>query len=71
MKEVRSIQKDPESADSLFKAGKFAKAEKIYVKTLNEDPKNHRAVTRLGEIALLSNRLNDAEKWLTEALPKL
>lgn len=68
MKEVRSIQKDLESANSLFKAGKFAKAEKIYAKILNEDRKNHRAVVRLGEISLLSNRLDDAEKWLTEAI---
>ncbi|MGD8506333.1 MAG: aspartyl protease family protein [Candidatus Bathyarchaeota archaeon] len=68
MKEVRSIQRDLESADSLFKAGKFARAEKIYVKILNEDPKNHRATARLGEIALLSNLLDDAEKWLTEAI---
>ena len=41
MKEVRSIQRDLESANNLFKAGKFAKAEKIYVKILNEDRKNH------------------------------
>jgi predicted aspartyl protease len=68
LKEVRSIQRDLESADSLFKAGKFARAEKIYVKILNEDPKNHRATARLGEIALLSNLLDDAEKWLTEAI---
>ena len=65
--EIQSIQRTLESADSLFKAGKFVKAEKYYVKILNEDPKNHRAVTRLGNIALLVNRLDDAQKWLTEA----
>jgi predicted aspartyl protease len=68
LKEVRGIQNDLESANSQFKAGEFEKAEKIYDKILNEDPKNHRAVTRLGEIALLSNRLDDAEKWLTGAI---
>lgn len=68
MEEVKSVQRDLDSADSLFKAGKFAKAEKIYVKILNEDPENHRAVARLGYIALLANRLDDAKKWLTEAI---
>jgi predicted aspartyl protease len=68
LKEVRSIKNDLESADSLFKAGKFAKAKKIYAKVLNDDPKNHRVVSRLGEIALLSNLLDHAEKLLTEAV---
>jgi predicted aspartyl protease len=68
LKEVRSIKNDLESADSLFKAGKFAKAEKIYAKVLNDDPKNHRVVLRLGEIALLSNQLDHAEKLLNEAV---
>ena len=66
--EVKSIQRNLESADSLFKAGKFAKAEKIYIKIVNEDPGNDRAVARLGHIALLANRLDDAEKWLTKAV---
>jgi len=66
--EVGSIQRDLKSADSLFKEGKFAHTEKIYVKILNEDPKNDRAVAQLGYIALLTNRLDDAEEWLTEAI---
>jgi predicted aspartyl protease len=64
----RSVQKALETANSLFEEGKFAKAEKVYAEILNEAPRNHQAVTRLGEIALLSNRLDDAEKWLNEAI---
>ena len=66
--EVQIIQRYLESADSLFKAGKFAEAEKVYFKVLNEDPRNHRAFARLGYIALLANRLDEAQKWLTEAI---
>ncbi len=68
MKEVRSIQKRLESADRLFEAGKFAKAEKIYDGILKDDSEDHRALVRLGEIALFSNQLDAAEKWLTAAI---
>jgi len=66
--EVQSSQRDLESADSLFKAGKFAEAEKLYSKVLAEDPKNYQAAVRLGNIALLANRLDEAQKWLTRAI---
>lgn len=65
--DVQKIQ-SVESADSLFKAGKFAKSKIIYEKIRNQNLKNHRAVSRLGHIALLANSLNDAQKWLTEAI---
>lgn len=56
-----------ESADKLFEAGKFAEAEKFYLEALKENPQHFRCLVHLGRIALLSNRLSDAEKWLTQA----
>lgn len=55
-----------ESADELFRAGKFAEAEKIYLQALKEDPQNFRGLVHLGRIALLSNRLDASQKWLTQ-----
>jgi predicted aspartyl protease len=52
----------------LYEAGEFAKAEKVYLEILEEDPRNPRALSGLGYIALLANRLNEAEGWLTEAV---
>ncbi len=59
--------RDP-NADDLFKAGKFAEAEQCYTEVLWGDPGNIRALTRLGTIALLANRLDDTQKWLTRAI---
>ncbi len=56
-----------ESADGLFKAGKFAEAEKLYAKAAAEDAKNYQATLRLGHLALLSNKFDEAQKWLTKA----
>lgn len=60
-------QKYLEVANELFQAGKFAEAEKFYLEALREDPQNFRCLVHLGRIALLSNRLNEAERWLNEA----
>jgi len=68
LEETGTSQRDHESADVLFKAGRFAQAERIYAKIHNGDPTNHGAVARLGYIALLTNRLDDARKWLAEAI---
>jgi Aspartyl protease/Tetratricopeptide repeat len=57
-----------QSADGLFKAGKFANAEKLYGQAVAADTKNYAACVRLGEIALLSNRFPESEKWLNRAL---
>jgi hypothetical protein len=65
---AQSNQGNLESADSLFKAGKFAEAEKLYAETLNVDSKNFHATVRLGYLALFSNRLDDAQKWLLKAI---
>ncbi|MFB0543871.1 MAG: aspartyl protease family protein [Candidatus Bathyarchaeia archaeon] len=62
------IRRGLDSADDLFKAGRFEEAERVYSKIIKEDPENHRAVARIGHIALLANRLDDAERWLTKAI---
>jgi len=67
-REQENHRRDLEIAHSHFRAGDFAGAEKTYLKIRNEDPKDHRAAARLGYIALLANRLEDAQKWLTEAI---
>ncbi len=59
---------DAASAAELFEAGKFAEAGEIYARLLVQDPMDQSAVVQLGRIALLANRLDDAEKWLQRAL---
>ena len=56
-----------ESADRLFQSGKFAAAGKHYSKIVAQNPKEHSAILQLGHIALLSNRLDEAQKWLEKA----
>jgi len=67
-KDVQSSQERLGSADNLFEAGKFAEAEKLYAEALTVAPKNIHAFVRLASIALLANRLDDAQKWLTQAI---
>jgi hypothetical protein len=61
-------QSEIDSADRLFKAGKFAEAGKIYSQIVTQNPKDYSATLHLGRIALLSNRLDDAQKWLEKAI---
>ncbi len=56
------------SANQLFQFGKFAEAGKLYSRCVTQNPKDYRATLQLGRIALLSNRLDDAQKWLGKAL---
>jgi hypothetical protein len=56
-----------DSADQLFKAGRFVEAKAQYTQIAADQPSNYHAVFSLGRIALLSNKLDDAEKWLTKA----
>jgi len=56
-----------ESADRLFQSGKFEAAGKHYSKIVAQNPKDHSAILQLGRIALLSNRLDEAQKWLEKA----
>jgi hypothetical protein len=61
---------NPENApaDALFKAGKFAEAEPLYAAITSKNVKDYHSTVRLGYLALLSNRLDDAQKWLERAL---
>jgi predicted aspartyl protease len=65
---IQSSAENLESAESLFKAGKFAEAEAVYRKVIADDANNYPALLSLGHIALLSNRLDDAEKFLQKAI---
>jgi hypothetical protein len=60
----QSGQSEIESADRLFQAGKFTEAGKLYSQIVAQNPKHYSATLQLGRIALLSNRLEDAQKWL-------
>jgi predicted aspartyl protease len=59
---------DLKIADINFKNGNFADAEKIYLEAVKGCPENHQVLTRLGYLALIYNKLDDAQKWLTAAL---
>jgi predicted aspartyl protease len=61
-------QSEIDSANRLFQVGKFAKAGKLYSRIAAENPKDDSATLQLGRIALLSNRLDDAQKWLERAI---
>ena len=61
-------QSGNDSADQLFRLGKFAEARELYSRIVAQDPNNCPATLQLGRIALLSNRLDDAQKWLEKAL---
>jgi tetratricopeptide (TPR) repeat protein len=54
--------------DQLFQAGWFAAADRGYARQLRQDPGDAHAVAQRGYIALLSNRLDVAENFLTEAI---
>src|SRR5882724_5279140 len=57
-----------DSANQLFEAGKFAEAGKLYSQIVAQNPKDYSATLQLGRIALLSNQLDDAQKWLEKAI---
>jgi hypothetical protein len=57
-----------ESADGLFQDGKFAEAGELYSRIAAQNPKDYSALLQLGRVALLSNRLDDARKWLKEVI---
>ena len=52
----------------LFEIGKFVEAGEVYARIADQVSKNYPAVLQLGNIALLSNRLDDARKWLEQAI---
>src|SRR5579864_4936387 len=55
-------------ADRLFHSGSFAEAQQAYTEIAAQDPKDFHAASQLGYIALLSNKLDDAESMLRKAL---
>ena len=55
-------------ADRLFHSGSFAEAQRAYEEIAAKDPKDFHAASQLGYIALLSNKLDDAESLLRKAL---
>ena len=57
-----------DAAARLFEAGKFAEAGDLYARIVAQNPKDYSAILQLGRIALLSNRLDDAQKWLEKAI---
>ena len=65
---IQPNQSEIDSANKLFETGKFAEAGKIYMKIVAKNPKDYSAILQLGRIALLSNRLDDAQKWLEKAI---
>ena len=60
-------QSEIDSADRLFQSGKFAEAGKLSSNIVAQNLKDHSATLQLGRIALLSNRLDEAQKWLEKA----
>ncbi|WP_182898788.1 aspartyl protease family protein [Microbispora sp. H10830] len=54
--------------DQLFRNGRFAEAERGYRRLLRENPENAHAAAQLGYIALLSNRFDAAETFLSRAV---
>ena len=65
---VQPRQSGIDSANQLFEAGKFAEAGRLYSRIVAQNPKDYSATLQLGRIALLSNRLDDAQKWLQKAI---
>jgi predicted aspartyl protease len=55
------------SADRLFQAGEFAEASEQYARLAASHPDDYSAMLGLGRVALLSNRLDDAETWTKKA----
>ena len=61
-------QSEIDIANRLFQVGKFAEAGKLYSRMAAQNPKDYSATLQLGRIALLSNRLDYAQKWLEQAI---
>ena len=68
--QTASQPRQPEivSADRLFQAGKFAQSGELYARLAARNPRNYSVILQLGRIALLSNRLDEARKWLQKAI---
>src|SRR4051812_30109129 len=60
---AQAKQSGIDSADRLFETGKFSEAGKLYSQIVTQNPRDYSATLQLGRIALLSNRLDEAQKW--------
>jgi predicted aspartyl protease len=56
------------SAEKLFKAGQFIQAQDEFYQVLKKRPDHAKANIYMGYISLLSNKLDDAERWLAGVL---
>jgi len=65
---TQPTQSGIESADRLFQLGEFTEAGELYSRIVAQDPNDYSPILQLGRIALLSNRLEDAQKWLEKAI---
>jgi hypothetical protein len=57
-----------QAAASHFKAGRFEAAEQLSREALDQTPADYGSTLRLGYLALLNNRLAEAQGWLNRAL---
>ena len=64
---AQPTQSGIDSANRLFETGKFPEAGRLYSQIVAQNPKDYSATLQLGRIALLSNRPDDAQKWLEKA----
>jgi len=67
-KGAEQIPVPTDAADRLFQAGEFAKAGERYARIVASHPDDYSATFQLGRIALLANRLDEAETWLNKAI---
>ncbi len=54
-------------ANMQFNTGDFQAAEKSFLEIIEKDPKEFQALILLGNLALLTNRFEEAEEWLQKA----
>lgn len=59
---------DIQAAENSFKDGDFAQAERICTQLLKRNRNDFQAAALKGHLALLSNQLSEAQKWLSQAL---
>lgn len=59
-----------DEAVTLYHAGKFVEAERAYRKALNADPTNVEALAGAGAVALLGNRVQQAQRCLEQAVER-
>jgi predicted aspartyl protease len=68
MKQKTLAKAQLEAADAIYRQGRFVQAEASYLKVQELDPKNPGVLSRLGTIALWSNRLEEAENYFKAAM---